>query len=219
VGGTPPGRLAVTGTLLTVMLLVVCAIGLGWSAVTARSASSVVLTYLTVAFMGVGLPVLFLLSVPLVTEEPTQPARELFPVNDSERSLVCRAGAPEHIESVAHTERTWWLLAGNPYVILADASPKPAGYVEDPSNDPLSMIRAGARTARVGPVKADCEIGHVYADYSDVEAHRERQLDAVGASWPYGLAVNLALGVGGVVVAVRRLRAPATRLPRGTRVA
>jgi len=37
--------------------------------------------------------------------------------------------------------------------------------------------------------------------------------------WPWGLAGNLLLGAGGVVVAVRRLRIPQRTLPRGTRVA
>ena len=47
------------------VLLVVCAIGLGWSAVAARTASSAVLTYLTVAMLGLGLPLLFALCLPL----------------------------------------------------------------------------------------------------------------------------------------------------------
>ena len=37
--------------------------------------------------------------------------------------------------------------------------------------------------------------------------------------WPWGLAFNVLLGAGGVVVAVSRLSIPQRTLPRGTRVA
>ena len=66
-GGTPVSRLITTLAVLALTLLVVCAIGLGWSSLTARTASSTALTYLTVVFLGLGLPLLFALSVPLIT--------------------------------------------------------------------------------------------------------------------------------------------------------
>ncbi len=66
-GGTPVSRLLTTLAVLALTLLVVCAIGLGWSSLTARTASSTALTYLTVVFLGLGLPLLFALSVPLTT--------------------------------------------------------------------------------------------------------------------------------------------------------
>lgn len=37
--------------------------------------------------------------------------------------------------------------------------------------------------------------------------------------WPYGLAVNVLLGAGALVITTRRLRTPARALPRGLRVA
>jgi ABC-2 type transport system permease protein len=67
-GGTPATRLLTTLAVLAVTLLVVCAVGLGWSAVAARSSSSTVLTYLTVLFLGLGLPILFLVTAPLVQQ-------------------------------------------------------------------------------------------------------------------------------------------------------
>jgi len=39
------------------------------------------------------------------------------------------------------------------------------------------------------------------------------------AVWPWGLAADLLLGAGGLIVAVRRLSIPQRTLPRGTRVA
>jgi hypothetical protein len=51
------------------------------------------------------------------------------------------------------------------------------------------------------------------------EDARARDRDRLSPVWPYGLAADVAVGAGFTVVAVRRLRAPARALPRGTRVA
>jgi hypothetical protein len=37
--------------------------------------------------------------------------------------------------------------------------------------------------------------------------------------WPFGLTVDVLLGVGAVLVTIRRLRAPAASLPKGVRIA
>jgi hypothetical protein len=50
----------------------------------------------------------------------------------------------------------------------------------------------------------------VYTPPPDTEAERT---DRLGPTWPYGLAADLALGAGFTVAEIRRLRAPATRLP------
>ena len=215
-GGTPVGRLIVTFTLLAVMLLVVCAVGVGWSALTSRTASSVVLTYLTVAFMGVLLPVLFLLSLPLVTTEGTTTfnERQYLEMTTSTSESSWRCVRVTRIRSVTHTEWTWWLLAANPYVVLADASPRPA---EATAEDALTIVRLGVRTSRLG-VDECLQPGRTYTD-AQGEAEDKRRRETLGISWPYGLAINLGLGVGFTAVAVRRLRTPARVLPRGTRVA
>jgi ABC-type transport system involved in multi-copper enzyme maturation permease subunit len=199
-GGTPIGRLLVVLLLLALMLGVVCAIGLGWSAVAARTSSSAVLTYLTVAFFGLGLPLLFGLSVPFVTSEET------VTVTGTEDTGTCYTRS--ETLSVTHTERTWWLLAASPYVVVSDAAPTDGG---DP-DDPLSAIRAGVREARLGPdfVQNWCD-----APGDDRAGEREN----LSPAWPYGLAVDLLVAAGFVVLTVRRLRAPTRKLPRGTRVA
>ena len=66
-GGTPGIALVTTLVLLAVMLAVVCAIGLGFSALTARTAGSAVLTYVSVASLTVLSLIVFGLSVPLVS--------------------------------------------------------------------------------------------------------------------------------------------------------
>jgi ABC-type transport system involved in multi-copper enzyme maturation permease subunit len=218
-GEAPFGRLLVVIGVLALTLLVVCSIGLGWSAVAARTSSSALLTYLTVAFLGVGLPLLFLLSLPLVTTTEQVTVRNLQPVDAtaSESSMECvtsRDTLPR-----THTERSWWLLAPSPYVVIADAAPRPAGV--DLAEDPLSGIRTGVREARLGPPAAEdyCDFGGNDAAYQARERARAAERERLGATWPVGLASNVALSGVFLTVAIRRLRAPARRLPRGTRVA
>jgi len=214
VGGTPAGRLIVTLLLLALTLLVVCAIGLGYSALTARTSSSAVLTYLTVTFLSLGLPLLFGLTLPIVTTTDTVQRREQVDVSTSGDVTSTRCELTTAVSGRSHTELSWWLLAPSPYVVVSDAAPKPA---RDTVSDPLSGIRSGVRTARLGPEKVE--------DWCD-DAISQRARDArnaqeanLPAAWPYGLGADLLIGAGFLVLTVRRLRTPADRLPRGTRIA
>jgi hypothetical protein len=169
-----------------------------------------VLTYLSVVFLGLGLPIVFALSIPLVQREEVVQVRQEVPPGQ------CRlVSAPR---SVLHTERTWWLLAANPFVVVADSAP-PARFDGGVGvADPLTSIRDGVRQARLGPEPVVDECFGVEG-YSPLDSGREQAADALPATWPYGLGLDLALGAGFTLVAVRRLRAPARTLPRGTRVA
>jgi ABC-type transport system involved in multi-copper enzyme maturation permease subunit len=213
-GGTPFGRLAVVVVVLALTILVVCAIGLGWSAITARTSSSAVLTYLTVAFLGPGLPLLFALSVPLVTENTSVAVRQQV-YNAEGAPTGCRVAQEER--TITYTNRSWWLLAASPYVVVADASPKP--LTENGSDDPMTLIRDSVREARLGPRFPLEECYEDLARSQQFDRERQAQRESLGATWPYGLAADLALGGLFVVVAVRRLRTPTRRLPTGTRVA
>lgn len=223
-GGTPAARLLVTVALVAVMLLVICAIALGWSAVTARTSTSAVLTYLSVTFLALGLPLLFLLSMILVRQNDQVLVWQAY--GDSPSNCV------ERVESMrrVHSERTWWLLAADPFVVVADAAPRPtpgavSRGVDD--GDPLSTIGAAVREARLGPaaVESWCYVADTDSlsaaspEFREAIRQRERDLAAMPAAWPFGLAANLAVGGAFVVLTVRRLRAPARKLPRGTRVA
>jgi ABC-type transport system involved in multi-copper enzyme maturation permease subunit len=221
-GGTPAARLVVVLLLLAVMLLVVCAIGLGWSAIAARTASSAVLTYLSVAFMGLGLPLLTGLLMPVVTTTETITVRTMVPVDEGQSGSdpAMRCAEQEQTQGVTHYERIWWLLAANPFVVIADASPKPSTQTgTDSGGDVLSAVRSGVRELRLGP---ETTPDYCYNQDAGSEArNRQRAEDRenLGITWPYGLAADLAIAAGFTVVAVRRLRAPTRKLPRGTRVA
>lgn len=212
-GGTPLGRLLVVVGVIALTILVVCAIGLGWSAVASRTSSSAVLTYLTVSILGPGLPLLFALSVPLVTE--VKPVRVNADAYDASGNVLERCEVVTQEQSLTRTDRTWWLLAASPYVVVADASPKPLG---DGTSDPLGGIRDAVREIRLGPAAPlqQCSFGDAA---EKAEQRRAAQREGLGATWPYGLAADVALGGLFVVVAVRRLRTPTRRLPTGTRVA
>ena len=217
-GGTGIGRLLATTVMMALVLLSVCAIALGWSALTARSVSSAVMTYLTTAFLCIGTLIVFGLSYPLVSgEERVQVLQD--PPFDADFDYSTRIPESECVETtavrnVAHTETTWWLLAANPYVVVADAAPGGNG------EDVFAWIKAGVRTAQAGPQEP---VNECYSSFD----YSSGSFDPIGGGqsrgtipvWPFGLVINLGLGALGVGVAVNRLSTPVQRLPRGTRIA
>ncbi len=223
-GGVPGTALVSTLALTAVTLLVVCAIGLGWSAVSSRLASSVVLTYVSVAAICFLSPLVFALSIPLVLTEERVTVRE----QDFANAEFDEAGEPiggeppcvtrEQRLDVAHTERTWWLLAPSPYVVVADATPRAPIAA---GGGPLSVVGDGVRAARQGETDAmrDYCSGFSEEEFIAEEQERRDALDRVGAVWPWGLAADLLVGAVAVAATVRRLQVPYAALPRGSRVA
>ncbi|KQR08495.1 ABC transporter permease [Cellulomonas sp. Leaf334] len=211
--GTPGTALLRVVLLVAVLLACVCGIGLGFSALTTRTAGSTVLTFLTVAALTLLTPILFGLTFPTISRTQEVPVSSgPMSFDDESGTAACEVTVQER--SVAHTERTWWLLGINPFVVLADG----AGTTEharfaDNSNDPLGMIRDGVRQLRAGPA--------IPVDECWLDSSVEDRQDTVSRApvWPWGLAVDVLLGAAGYVVAVRRLRIPQRTLPRGTRVA
>jgi ABC-type transport system involved in multi-copper enzyme maturation permease subunit len=221
-GGTPVTRLLTTLAVLALTLLMVCAIGLGWSAVAARTSSSTMLTYLTVIFLGLGLPILFGVTAPLVQETKTVQVRQLQePELDANGEPTGQGTCVTSTESRTEfrTDRTWWLLAANPFVVVADSAPPVRLTGAFGIGDPLTAIRDGVRGLRLGPEEVLDECFQSDESVQQAERRRQGAADALPATWPVGLGVDLALGALFTVVAVRRLRAPARTLPRGTRVA
>jgi len=178
--------LLVTGLLIGV----VCAISQAWSAVLARSITSVLMSYITVFVLLAGTPVVYGIALQMTGEH---------------RPTTYGDGY-----TVEHSERVWWLLAPNPVVVLADAAPRlPETEIvvgdqvirRSPSSDPLGELSRSMRDIRQGERTS---AGH---------AHGE------AAVWPWGLAFDLALAAGAVVLTASRLRTPLYRVPRGVRVA
>jgi ABC-type transport system involved in multi-copper enzyme maturation permease subunit len=231
-GGVRVLSLVTTLLMLAVVLLVVCAIGLGYSALVAKTSGSAVLTYLTVGGLSVLTPVLFALSAPLVTSQEdvrvwtlpasAWPSSELDPQPTADQ---CR-WETERTARV-HTERTWWLLAPNPFVVVADSQPlaDTATIEQSGSVEPLALIQYGVRMARTGSSGEEDWCTGQFTEYhadgtiTKPESPVAEVEPSDRAVWPWGLGFLLVAGAGAVAVAVRRLRIPTRTLPQGTRVA
>jgi len=208
-GGTPGLAVLRVVVVVAVILASVCGIGLGFSAVTARTAGSTVLTFLTVAALVLLTPALFGLTYPAISSSHEVEVYTVPLSWNGDENAECSIQTQER--SVARTDKTWWLLGVNPFVVVADAAGTPAVSSPDGSGDDLlGAIRDGVRQLRAGPAIPLQEC------WLEPTVTRETSHAPV---WPWGLAVNVLLGVVGFVVAVRRLRIPTRTLARGTRVA
>jgi ABC-2 type transport system permease protein len=211
-GGLSVLRVAGVYLVTALLLGVVCAFSLALSALLARSTTSGVLAYLTVFALTVGT----LIAWGLVTAATQETVRATSQMCDG--AGTCEAYTYE--TTLARTDRTWWLLAPNPFAVLADSAPAgpvrevrlPNGrVVEEPLDvDVLGSMSRGLHQMRVRQVPVTNQDGTSYQAEQDAEG---------GPVWPTGLAVNLLLAAGSVWLTTRRLRTPSDRLARGQRIA
>jgi len=206
-GGLPFINVVVTLLVVALLLGVVCAVSQAWSALFARSITSALVSYLTVFALTIGTLILFGLTTALTTQSVTSTYDD---GSDTPQTYT---------EQRARTDRTWPLLAPNPFVILADAAPRlPAktdpvtGEPLDRPLDPLGGIGDSVRDARRSP-ESDVRPTGVILEDGPIPR------DDPGPVWPWGLAFNVALGVGAAVITIRRLRMPVYKLGRGVRIA
>jgi ABC-type transport system involved in multi-copper enzyme maturation permease subunit len=205
--------------LVTALLLgIVAAISLALSALLARSTTSGVLAYLTVFALTVGTLVLFGL-ISAVTQETVQAVSQACRSYDENGNGVdC---SPERYETtIARTDRTWWLLAPNPFAVLADSAPAgptrtirlPDGTTEEEpiAVDVLGGMSRALHTIRLRPEPVEGRYGTEFQTPAGATG---------GAVWPFGLGFDLLLAVGAVWVTTRRLRTPTYRLAKGQRIA
>ena len=218
-GGVPFGRVVVVVLVLALLLGTVCAISLLLSAVLARTTTSGVLAYLSVFALTVGTLIVFGLVTAVTTERATVTYQ-----NDCTGlppDSGCVDGPQTYETAQARTDRTWWLLAPNPFVVLADAAPQlPAEPRPDDQDvpsvqardlDPLGTIGRAVRDLRRAPDSKTVGGGPL-VDEPPVQT-------PAPAVWPTGLAIDVLLGLGALVVTERRLRTPTRNLPKGQRVA
>lgn len=211
-GGLSVLRIAGVYLVTGLLLGVVCALSLALSALLARSTTSGVLAYLTVFALTAGT----LITWGLVTAATQETVRASTRVCDGTGS--CRDYPFE--ATVARTDRTWWLLAPNPFVVLADSAPAgPVREVRLPDGrtvrEPLDVDVLGSMSRGLHQLRIKRE--PVVAEYG---TSYEVPAGATGGSvWPTGLAVDLLLAAGAVWLTIRRLRTPTARLARGQRIA
>lgn len=228
-GGLGVGYIFVALLLLAVELGIVCALGVGISALANRPLFSIVVTYLVVALLVFGTLIAFGLGA-MVSKGPVQANQmgyqdvyyENYPdakagdpmplppgVTEQDGTRYCYGPLQE--QTTVRTDRVAWMLAMNPFVVVADATPygkaplagqQPEGIFE--------VISQGARYAQAGPDSTyPCANGKLDTGY----------LDQKTPLWPLGLGLQLLVAAGTVALGWRALRTPAGKLPKGTRVA
>jgi ABC-type transport system involved in multi-copper enzyme maturation permease subunit len=214
-GGMTPGHVLVALLMLAVEVGVVCAIGVGISALAGRPLFSIVVTYLAVAGLAVGTLIAFGLGTGLtqgtiMANQAQYRAYEQFSNGPAEPQYTC--SGPLQEQRVMRTERVAWLLAMNPYVVVADAIPYPdrTGQQGFRSVGAIESISQGARYALAGPEGTyPCANGEVKPQY----------LAQSTPMWPLGLGLQLLVAALLMWLGWRVLRTPAHRLARGTRIA
>jgi len=229
-------------TTITVSLLVlvfevgiIAAIGVALSGILSRPLFSVATTYLVVMALVVGTVIAFALVGFTIRSEVTTHYRSLDWEHYSGDTYPCMPGDKPSDENpcddvelecgewttstheVPRFDHVWWLLAANPFVILADATPTQfdsGGY----PRDLFGQIKFGVRGAQQPP---DLE-----PSYDDCSPMRQDQqptpreiIDQSTPSWFVGMTLQLLLAAGLLWWAWARTRTPAGRLPSGTRIA
>lgn len=194
-GGISFGRVGALYGVTALLIGVVCALSQALSAMLARSITSALLSYLTVAALTIGTLISFALFSSIVTEERT----------------IGTPGGGSYVSTRNRPDLVWWMLAPNPFVVLADSAPRvPPRYtvsgdvIQVDNYDPLSALSNAIRRVRKAP-----------ADYYTYKEY-EKEGPPV---WPWGLGFDLLLGAGAVVVTTRRLRTPSRKLGKGVRIA
>lgn len=232
-GELNPGTILAALVVLVVEVGVVAAIGVGLSAVVARPLFSVASTYLVVAALTVGTVIAFGLGGTALRTEQTITSRDLdwsalplgcdpYSSSDSDTcptfdELDCIENT--YVSEVPRFDRVWWLLAANPFVVLADAVP-PTYDSQGYPRDLFSQIASSVRTAQNPPETQSGYDGCALPlGQPQNTPSPEEQAEGASPSWFVGLLVQLILAAGLMVWGIARTRTPAKRLPPGTRIA
>ncbi|WP_435743208.1 ABC transporter permease [Microbacterium sp. PMB16] len=208
-GGANPLVLLISLLVLAVEIIVVAAIGVGLSGLIARPLFSVATTYLVVAGLVIGTLIAFALGGMAVRSEATSYNRPY----DSAGNVDCESWDTSTYE-VPRFDLVWWVLAANPFVVLADATPTEF-TAEGYPVDLFGQIKSGVRSAQLSPLEQrwdECGIGGSYRTPQDV-------INSTVPSWFVGLGVQIVIAGSLFAGAWARTRTPARRLPPGTRIA
>lgn len=227
-GGVDLQEAVVSLVMLAVELGVVCALGVGVSALANRPLFSIVSTYMLVAVLSVGTVIVFGLSTMLVMEERTvrtsyysYPESSLDATGVPSRDAELECLTQTYTADLPNTQYITWMLAANPFVVVADAVPYSVPENQPKGGDlaftagsyyspgPMETISQGIRSAQAGPdLDVTCE-----------ESSGQQFLERGVPIWPLGLAVQTAIAAGLLLLARRKLTMPAKRLAQGTRIA
>jgi ABC-2 type transport system permease protein len=209
-GGVPFGRVAVVTLVVALLLGSVIAISLCLSSLLHRTTTSGVLAYLVVFALTVGTSVTFGLALALSSERYTQTVPGYCP--GASATEPCPYSSYQGTRTRA--DRVWWLLAPNPFVILADAAPKLPPETTAERLQREALAQRGVHVTNLRDSDPLSGLGRAVRG-----AHKAPGASNGSPVWPWGLGFDVLVGVGALWVTARRLRTPSRDLPLGQRVA
>lgn len=235
-GGGAPATITVSLLVLVFEVGVIAAIGVALSGILSRPLFSVATTYLVVAALVIGTLIAFALVGYSIRSEavssyrsfeydqysgdtfPCMPGEEPRDDHPCDEDAEVRCGEWQiSTYEVPRFDHVWWLLAANPFVILADATPTQFDEYGAP-NDLFGQIKFGVRAAQQPP-----ELDQRWDDCAPQPQGDQRTpeeiIDQSTPIWFVGMALQLVLAAGLMWWAWARTRTPAGRLPAGTRIA
>ena len=228
-GGLSPLTILTSALVLVAELGIFAAIGVGLSGLLNRPLFSVVVSYLTIAALCIGSLIAFglltLVTRSDVTVTSTSVSYSSGGPSSTDPSQITCDPPTTYISQVPRYDFYWWMLAANPYVVVADGTP--GSFTPDGSpSDLFTIIAVGVRSAQHAPeltvVSDDC--ARVKAEASGGSGiapspTSEEVYNSSVPSWFVGLAIHLLLAAGLLFGAWSRTRTPARRLSRGSRIA
>lgn len=215
---------------LAVQIGIFTVIGVGVSALIRSTVFAIVLAYLIVALLSIGTLIAFSLALGASTHYVDVENRVLTsayyektaacPPEDYEcwDSVPLECETQVYPQSYTPVHRYWWILALNPYVVVADMVP--VQYKHGAPTDFFGMISTGMRELQVAPTPPEgwdeCRPYHG-EDYDPASEYVTPE--GTVPVWWIGLGLQLVLVGGALWGGYRKLRTPAAKLPRGSRVA
>ncbi|MBD7958509.1 ABC transporter permease [Microbacterium sp. Sa4CUA7] len=212
-GGVSPWTVLVSLVVLIIEIGVISAVGVALSGILARPLFSVATTYLVVSALTIGTLIVFALVGSSIRTEVTSSYRVADYSGDT---VVCTDEWETYTREQPRFDSVWWVLAANPFVILADATPAQFGAEGWPV-DLFGQIKLAVRSAQLAPVAE--EIYDECAERAPQSQTAEQIVASTTPSWFVGLGVQIALAIGLMFWAYARTRTPARALPPGTRIA
>lgn len=212
-GGVSGWTVLVSIVVLIIEIGVISAIGVALSGILARPLFSVATTYLVVAALTVGTIIVFGLVGSSIRTEVTSSWRV---VEYHQDEIQCTDRWETQTYETPRFDTVWWVLAANPFVILADATPTQFDARGNPV-DLFGQLKAGVRSTQRAP---ETDVRHDECAEQAVDYPTPEEIIATSTpSWFVGLGVQVVLAGGLLWWAYIRTRTPARTLPPGTRIA
>ncbi|MFV0434058.1 MAG: ABC transporter permease [Leucobacter sp.] len=231
-----PAQLLLALLALALQIGVFTIIGVGLSAAIRSQVFAIVMAYLVVALLSVGTLIAFGLAAGITTryvEVEVQTTSETYDLaveacenlaEEADDVDACYESIPLECEasletmSYTPTHTIWWLLALNPYVVVADMVPPQ--IENDYPTDLFGSIAYGVRDMqRVADQPTgwdECSTG--FEEYVEPDS-TATVFDRTVPVWWIGFGLQVLLAAAALWAGRRTLDTPARKLPRGSRIA